>query len=269
MATRNTSAQRKIETPDTLAPEAKAEGNEFTVIKWGETDYGFTFPTSALDTFIKEVKTLNGAAVTAKGLVYTVSNGLDQSLQDSTAGLAAAIKGVDKNGKAVSTAWSQEKKDKKAIELGLKDSDGKAVYTIEQLVEAAVNDAESKKWAAIVEGTITTRTVGPRLVGLPMFIRDVSEEFYKADVIAFNSKQVTKGMPTKAIPAKAEELKAEIAKWYTDERTRDRATIGPEGKLVNVKLTNKAYVDGEAERRFALAQGALATQADEAVADLF
>ena len=83
----------------------------------------------------------------AEAQIYLVTNGFKQSLSDSIAGLGKKLK-----------------------------DDGKDEATIEAELHATMK----AKFDAICSGTVSIRSVGPRLAGEDKFVAEVAEEMLKA-----------------------------------------------------------------------------------------
>jgi hypothetical protein len=88
-------------------------------------------------------------------------------------------------------------------------------------IKAAQDKAIADRWEAILNGTVGTRSGGPRLRGLDAFIRDVADERIKAVLAATNAKlakdqhkvlpkgEAMQALREKFIAANADSIKAE------------------------------------------------------------
>lgn len=146
---------------------------------------------------------------TPKGLFYAIQYGLSQSLQDSVAGLAKALR------------------DEKDPESGdAKHGDAS--------IAAALHDAMKDRLAAIASGEIGHRTRGPQVRGVDKITRDVAWEAIVAAATA-------RGLSA-SLPKKAAEIGGMIDKYLADEGRMASAKSEAERRLAGAKPVDDSFL---------------------------
>jgi hypothetical protein len=141
--------------------------------------------------------TIDTADVTESGIAYLLQYGFAKSLQDSVAGVKAAM--ADET-----------------------DESGEAKYNDAEIA-VALHDKQQSRFEAIVAGTVGTRATGPRATPVETMMRNVAKEAIRVACVA-QGRKLPKGEAMVALVDKY--LSKHMAATRAEAERRIAATAG-------------------------------------------